>query len=85
VDDNIGANVDKNIRFVMPDGGLVETESDIEIESDGGRPEACTCLACFDDDGLPCFFCYSQGFARPNPNAPTKAEESEQAAQEDSQ
>jgi hypothetical protein len=72
----------------MPDGGLVETESetDADVETDTtGRPEECTCLACFDDDGLPCLACYSQGYERPNPNAPTKEEESEQAAQEGDQ
>jgi SWIM zinc finger. len=84
VDPVLGANVDKNIRFVMSDGGLVETDAETDTDTNG-RPEECTCLACFDDDGLPCLACYSQGFSRPNPNAPTKEEESEQAGAEDSQ
>jgi hypothetical protein len=88
IDPILGANVEKDIRFIMSDGGFlsdfVEDETDADVDTNG-RPESCTCLASFDDDGLPCFACYSQGFNRPNPNAPTKAEESEQAGAEDSQ
>jgi hypothetical protein len=85
VDPILGANVEKDVRFIMSDGGFLSDFVKEDTDTDNGRPETCTCLASFDDDGLPCFACYSQGFSRPNPNAPTKAEESEQAGEEGSQ
>jgi SWIM zinc finger. len=86
VDPILGANVDKDIRFIMADGGVLDADAETGTETDTtGRPEECTCLACFDADGLPCLACYTQGFSRPNPNAPTKEEESEQAGEEGGQ
>ncbi len=66
VDPILGANVDKNIRFIMADGGVLDADAETDTDTGtdtSGRPEECTCLACFDDDGLPCLACYSQGYS----------------------
>jgi hypothetical protein len=73
VDDQLGEHVDGEPRIATTDGGIIVADDDGEIIDEGGtdgRPEDCECLGDHtDDDPLPCWACYRDGFETPNPNA----------------
>lgn len=66
VDPDLGAHVAGGTRVAVTDGGtLVEERADA---ADGDeRPADCACSPRF--EGLPCWPCYRDGFAVPNPDA----------------
>lgn len=70
VDEQLGDHVEGTPRVAVTDGGTLGADGEGAGDEGAGdkiRPDDC---ACWDPDGaLPCWPCYRDGFAGPNPDA----------------
>lgn len=62
VDECLGVATDDGPRYAVADGGEVIYDDDTD-DTDGGRPDDCSCLPSFED--LCCFACWRAGYRRP--------------------